>query len=153
LNLFALLFFGLILEKFIGSNRFLMVFFVSGIIANLIAVNFYGSSLGASGAIFGIIGALVIIRPLMPIFAFGLPMPMFLAGIFWAIADILGTYGFLVGNPINNTGNIAHLSGMIVGLIFGFFYRRIVKRNYSRKINVSIDEGAVRHWEDIYLKK
>ena len=64
-NLFALILFGLILEKLIGSNKFLVVFFASGIIANLIAVNFYPSSLGASGAVYGILGALTILRPKM----------------------------------------------------------------------------------------
>jgi len=55
LNLFALLFFGSVLERFIGGRRFLYVFFVTGILANLVSVNFYSTSLGASGAIFGII--------------------------------------------------------------------------------------------------
>src|SRR3989344_2772693 len=63
-NLFALALFGSALEKFIGGWRFLIVFFVSGILANLISINFYSSSLGASGAIFGVIGALIIVKPL-----------------------------------------------------------------------------------------
>lgn len=151
LNLFALLLFGLILEKFIGSKRFLIVFLVTGILANLIAVNFYNSSLGASGAIFGVIGALIVIRPMLPIWAFGLPMPMFVAGMIWAGADILGAYGFLAGNPIDNTGNIAHLSGMFFGLVFGFLFRKLVDRRV-KKHNVSIDEHEVRLWEDRYMK-
>src|SRR3989344_6819428 len=64
LNLFALAFFGSILERFIGGGWFLTVFFVTGILANLISVNFYDSSLGASGAIFGVLGALIFVRPL-----------------------------------------------------------------------------------------
>ena len=69
LNVFALALFGSILEKFIGGRRFLLVFIVSGILANLVSVNFYNSSLGASGAIFGIIGALIFVRPLMVVWA------------------------------------------------------------------------------------
>src|SRR3989344_1625873 len=53
-NVFALGLFGSMLERFIGSKRFLFVFFVTGFLANLISVNFYDSSLGASGSIFGI---------------------------------------------------------------------------------------------------
>src|SRR3989344_260913 len=56
LNLFALALFGSILENFIGGKRFLLLFFTTGILANLVSVNFYDSSLGASGAIFGILG-------------------------------------------------------------------------------------------------
>lgn len=150
LNLFALLFFGSVLEKFIGSKRFLIVFFTTGILANLVAVNFYSASLGASGAIFGILGTLIIIRPLMAVWAFGIPMPLFVAGILWAAADLLGAYGFFTGNPIDNTGNIAHLSGMLFGILFGFFYKKLLVK--KRKLNVSLDENQIRNWEMTWMK-
>jgi membrane associated rhomboid family serine protease len=150
LNLFALMLFGTILEGLISSRRFLLVFFTTGIFANLIAINFYSSSLGASGAIFGILGTLVILRPFMVTWVYGIPLPMFIAGIVWAAADILGAYGFLTGNPINNTGNIAHLSGMLFGILFGILYRKLIVR--KRKMNVSIDEHEVRHWEKTWMK-
>lgn len=149
-NLFALLLFGSVVEKFIGGKKFLIVFFVSGIIANLISIMFYEFSLGASGAIFGIIGALVFIKPTMAVFAFGLPMPMFLAGILWMAGDLLGAYGFLIGNPIDNTGNIAHLIGMLIGLIFGIFFRNWKKP--ERRYRIELDELSVRNWEDNYLR-
>lgn len=142
-NLFALLLFGSIVERVIGSRKFLIVFFATGILANLFSVNFYGSSLGASGAIFGVIGALVILRPGMPIWAFGLPMPMFVAGIAWAFGDIIGAVGFLSGNPIDNTGNLAHLSGMFFGIVLGMFYRKKKKKKTKYKVG----EYEVRNWE------
>lgn len=150
-NLLALVLFGSALETFIGSRRFLLVFFVTGICANIISVLFYPSSLGASGAIFGVIGALIFIRPGMVVWAFGMPMPLFVAGILWAAGDLLGAYGFLTGNPIDNVGNIAHLSGMFFGFIFGAVYRRRMAR--QNRINVSIDEGEVRLWEDKFLRR
>ncbi len=151
LNLFALFLFGTFLEKFVGSNKFLAVFFVSGILANAITVFFYSSSLGASGAIFGIIGALIFVKPMLPVFAFGMPLPIFVAGILWAIGDILGTYGFLTGNPIDNTGNIAHLSGMFFGFLFGYFYRKAIRRKRKRR-DVSLDENEIRIWEDAHMR-
>ena len=39
-NMFALALFGSMLEKFVGGKRFLWVFFLSGLVANLITVNF-----------------------------------------------------------------------------------------------------------------
>ena len=120
-NLFALALFGSMLERLIGGRRFLVVFFVSGILANIFSVNFYDSSLGASGAIFGIIGALIVVRPLMIVWAFGLPMPLVLAGVLWAVGDAIGIF------MPSNIANLAHLSGMFFGLIFGAFYRK-----YSR---------------------
>ena len=151
LNLFALALFGSILEKFVGEKRFLLVFFLTGILANLASIFFYNSSLGASGAIFGVIGALVFIKPLMTVWAFGLPMPIFVAGILWAVGDILGAYGFLTGNPIGSTGNIAHLSGMFFGFVFGIFYRKLIQRSNQKK-NVSIDENEIRLWEDEWMR-
>ena len=100
-------------------KKFLLVFFVSGILANIISVFFYPSSLGASGAISGIIGALIIVRPMLVVWAFGLPMPIFIAGIVWVAGDLIGAIGYFAGNPIDNTGNIAHLAGMFFGLLFG----------------------------------
>jgi len=154
-NLFALILFGSILERLIGDKKFLLVFFVTGILANLFSVNFYPSSLGASGAIFGVIGALIIIRPGLPVWAFGMPMPIFVAGIIWAGADILGAVGFFTGNSISNTGNLAHLSGMLFGFLFGIFYRRAIKsikQSSGNKIQIRFDESSLRNWEEDYLK-
>ena len=148
-NLFALLLFGSIAERLAGGKKFLIVFFASGILANLVAVNFYSSSLGASGAIFGIIGLIVVMRPTMAVWAYGLPMPMFIAGILWVVGDLIGVYGFAVGNPIDNTGNIVHLIGMAIGLIFGMIYRNWTRREREQKI--IIDEGSMRNWEDTYM--
>jgi len=147
-NLFALALFGSILEKLIGGRKFLIVFFVTGILANIISVNFYSSSLGASGAIFGIIGALIYVRPMQAVWAFGLPMPIFVAGIFWGVGDIIGAVGYFSGNPLDNTGNLAHLSGMAFGLILGALYRG---RKRKRNPGIIIDEKGVRDWEDNYL--
>lgn len=144
-NMLALFMFGLALERFIGSKRFLIVYFVSGLIANLVSINFYQSSLGASGAIFGIIGALVFVKPNLTVFAFGMPMPMFIAGILWAGADLIGVF-----NP-SNIANIAHLTGMGIGLIFGAFYRDWARRE-ERKINVVLNEDYVQQWEDRFLR-
>ena len=148
-NLFALVLFGLILEKLISTNRFLIVFFASGIIANIFSVNFYDASLGASGAILGIIGTLTILEPLMTVFAFSLPMPMFIASILWIAADIFGIF-FPSG-----TANLAHLSGIAIGIILGIVfrvrhYKKLKTRAEYSRINLS--EQNVRNWEDRYLR-
>ncbi len=119
-NIFALFIFGLALENIIGSKRFLAVFLFSGIIANIIAVNFYESSLGASGAIYGILGTLTILRPFMIVWTFGMIMPMFIASILWISADVLRTLGAFGST---NIGSIAHLSGIAVGILIGLFLK------------------------------
>lgn len=155
-NLFALLLFGSILEKKIGSRNFLALFFVSGIFANLISVFFYPSSLGASGAIFGVIGALVLVNPSLVVWAFGLPMPIYVAGILWAAGDLIGAVAYLSGNPISNTGNIAHLLGMLAGVVYGVFYRfrknKDGKEIHIKDNSMNLHEPSVRRWEDYYLR-
>lgn len=145
-NSFALALFGSILEKFIGGKRFLAVFFLTGILANIIAINFYNASLGASGAIFGVIGALIVIRPMLLIWAFGLPMPIFVAGVLWAALDFIGIF------VPSNVGNIAHLAGMFLGLLFGLFLRkmRVQRQKFIRNESV-LDENKIKSWEDRYL--
>lgn len=147
-NIFALALFGSMLEGIIGSKKFLLVFIVTGVFANIISINFYSSSLGASGAIFGVIGTLIIVRPMLPIFAFGLPMPVFLAGILWVTGDLIGAASYLTGNPIDSTGNIAHLSGIFFGFIFGFIYRDWTQR---KRTKLPLNEKLMRKWEDYYM--
>ena len=157
-NLFALFIFGSVLEKVISGKNFLIVFLVTGILANLFSVNFYPSSLGASGAIFGVIGALVVLRPGMTVWAFSMPMPMIVAGLLWAAGDIIGAVGFFTGNPLDNTGNLAHLSGMFLGAVYGFWFRlrfgngrvSIVRDDHQRR--VKLDERNMQVWEDYYLR-
>ena len=120
-NSFALFFFGIVLEKLVGSRKFFLIFLLSGIIANIISVNFYESSLGASGGIYGLIGALVVIRPFMLVWTFGMLMPLFIALILWATADVLRTMG--VFGP-TNIGSIAHLSGILIGFLLELLLRK-----------------------------
>ncbi|MFA5259562.1 MAG: rhomboid family intramembrane serine protease [Candidatus Pacearchaeota archaeon] len=147
-NLFALFFFGWSLEKLIGSKRFLIVFFLSGIIGNIVAVNFYPSSLGASGAIYGILGCLTIINPFMFVWAFGLILPIFLASIFWILGDIIGVFGL----GASNTGYIAHLSGVGVGILFGLFFRNWKKKIKQIQEKISIPDNYIKRWEDSYMR-
>jgi len=148
-NLFALALFGSILEKIIGSRKFLLVFFASGIFANIIAVNFYSASLGASGAVYGILGALTIMRPGMFVWAFGFPMPMFLAALFWIAGGVLGLF------MPSQTGHIAHLSGIAVGFILGIFFKALRKqRRFRREAVIEAGEPSeadMRRWEQSYM--
>ena len=155
-NMFALFFFGFALEKLIGSKKFLFVYFGTGIIANIISINFYPSSLGASGAIMGIIGALAIIKPMMMVWAFGMILPMFIAAGLWIAGDILGALGAFGDTGI---GNIAHLSGVGVGLIIGLFLRKGLKKKRdgislskdNEASKIAISGHKIVGWEDRHM--
>jgi uncharacterized protein len=116
-NGFGLALFGSILEETIGSKRFLMVFFGTGLFSSVVVTFFYHSVLGASGAIYGILGTLVILRPTMTVWVYYMPMPLFVAAFVWAAGDLLG---FLFPRGIANAG---HLSGMLAGFVAGFSIR------------------------------
>jgi len=152
-NIFALFIFGLILERTIGSRKFILLFLISGILANVCTFYFYPNSLGASGAIMALIGCLAILRPMMAVFAFGIILPMFAVAIVWIIGSFLGIFGF--GDQ--NVGYIAHLSGLFIGVLYGFFLRLRYKQNnspvYSTSRRIIIPEDAMRSWENIYLRK
>ena len=147
-NMFALGLFGLILEGRIGPKRILWLFLISGVLINLITP--YERSLGASGAIFAILGVLIVLRPLMIIWMNMLPVPMFIAGIAWFIQDFFGLF-----NP-SNVGNIAHIGGLVIGLIVGaYWWKQFGDRRKKNKHNIQRHEKLDREidaWEDKYMK-
>lgn len=142
-NMFALVMFGSILEKIIGSRRFLMVFFVTGIIASVGSAFFYSASLGASGAIMGLAGCLASIRPKMMVWVMGAPMPMMLAAAVWAIIDMVGFF-----HP-SGIANAAHLAGMFSGIIIGIAWRKNFEVEKPGKI---LGEKELDLWEDEYMR-
>ena len=140
-NLFGLALFGIILEDIIGTRKFLKLFFIAGLAASLISLPFYTRVLGASGAVFGIIGMLAILRPRMVIWLYGMPMPMFIALMVWAAIDIFGVF-FPSG-----TANIAHLAGLAAGIMFGIVNYGKYKENRPKEERINIDENKVKEWE------
>lgn len=125
-NMYGLFLFGPLLEYKIGPKKFLFVYIVSGLIAAFFSSFFYSRALGASAAVMGMIGALIIVMPnLRLLFLFFVPMPLWIAGIVWALMDTFGIF-FPTG-----IGNIAHLLGMGCGLLFGLYLKKQGKRFYK----------------------
>lgn len=146
-NLFALVIFGFILERIVGSKNFLLIFFVTGIFSGIVSTFFYPSVIGASGAIFGIMGALVVIRPKMVVLAFGVPLPMIVAVILYASLDLGGVF-----YP-SSVANIGHLAGLAAGIVYGFMLRPNYKLpEKEKKDEIKFDEEYFREWEEKYIK-
>ncbi|GBC75298.1 Rhomboid protease GluP [archaeon HR06] len=128
-NLLALFFFGTYLESIIGGKSLALLFLLSGVFGNLgyiaTAWNPFIPAIGASGAIYGIIGALTILSPFTIIFIYGFfPIPLIFAAIVWAFMDF---FGLFIPSGIAHG---AHLGGMVIGVIFGIYYRKNFKVNY-----------------------
>lgn len=128
-NMYALFIFGPLLESRIGPKRFLILYFSAGIAASILSSFVYDAALGASGAIMGIIGTLIIIMPnLRLLLFFVIPMPLWMAGVVFGIIDFMGWIPGVAGK--------AHLAGMITGLLFGLFFKEKGKK-FSKKFNNS----------------
>ena len=132
LNTFALLYFGYNMEKEFGAAPTAMVYLVSGLIAGgvyILTSNPTSMVVGASGAIFGLMAYLTLLRPFkispMP---FLIPMPVALATVIYVI---LLVPVYLSGN-VSQFGNVAqnaHLGGLLGGslMAFGMNYGEALK--------------------------
>jgi len=146
-NLFSLVLFGFILEKVVGSKNFLLIFFTAGIFSGIVSLFFYPSVIGASGAIFGIMGILAVIRPKMVVLAFGIPIPMIVAVILWAALDLGGVF-----YP-SSIANIGHLAGLFAGIFIGFRLRPKYKLpEKQKKDEIKFDEEYFKEWEKKYME-
>lgn len=142
-NMFALFLFGLLLEQFVGSRRFLLIFFLSGIFASIASALFYPFSLGASGAIYGIIGTLAAVRPKMIVWAYGVPMPMVAVGIFYLILDLGGLFF-----P-SDVANAAHIAGLVIGAAIGIAIRKPEPK--AEKREKILQEEEINKWEEEWM--
>ena len=118
-NMLALWMFGGDLERTWGTRRFMFYYFLTGIGAGLTVVLLNPSSmvatLGASGAIYGILLAFGLLFPDRPIFIwFVFPIPAkYFVMIFGAI-EFLSALS-MPGDTINH---VAHLGGLVVGFLY-----------------------------------
>lgn len=119
-NMMALFFFGRALESRVNKKKFLVIFFLSGIGGNMISLLIYpaGTSLiGASGAIFGVMGAAMLIKPFeFVVYPYIIPVPIALVGILYTVYTVMA---FLAGGD-GQIAYAAHLGGLSIGLLFGF---------------------------------
>lgn len=121
-NMLGLLFFGVQVERRIGSNEFLLFYLLSGVIAGVFSLAVYWftgaqfvSLVGASGAIFAVLLAFATYFPRANILLFG---------IFPVRAPILviGYAALETFNMISRTrGNVAHLTHL-AGFGIAFLY-------------------------------
>lgn len=126
-NGFALYMFGPYLEQIIGSKKFLGLYFASGIVAGLAYASTYFlhiipdiPALGASGAIFGILGAIAVLRPNLQILMLGfIPMSMKQAAVFWVVLEFIGTF-----NIASGVASAAHLGGLVFGFLAAKYFLR-----------------------------
>ena len=118
-NMLTLYFFGSYLSRLVGWGKFLMVYLAGGILGNVLFVLLappLSVAVGASGAVFALAGALVMMRPKLPVMIFPIPIPIPL----WVA--VIG--GFLILSFLPSIAWQAHLGGLVLGLIAGYIFRK-----------------------------
>ncbi|HOO32582.1 MAG TPA: rhomboid family intramembrane serine protease [Thermotogota bacterium] len=114
-NSYALFYFGIIVEKVFTSQKFIFIYIISGVVGNLLTQVFFPSvpSVGASGAIFGLIGLMFAagingtIQGRLRGFAGTALLPMILINLF-------------LGFTVPGINNYAHIGGLATGFLLGF---------------------------------
>ncbi len=150
-NLLILLAFALPFEERIGGRRFVLIYLASGLVGSLVqVVSTAGDAdvlVGASGAIFGIIGAFaasypnVIVPlplPLMFIMIF-VRMRVWIAALVFSIAQVaLYSISNLSGG-FDATAYMAHFGGLVGGIILGVTVVRGRSGTARRPVAVDLD--------------
>ncbi|MDF0590023.1 rhomboid family intramembrane serine protease [Candidatus Methanocrinis natronophilus] len=115
-NMLFLFFFGMELERRVGESKFLQIFIISGIVAAIgqMAVLPAESLVGASGALFGVMGCLAVIAPEISVLLFFfIPLSIRAAIVLLAVID------FAFMGSETNIAHMAHITGLLVGLAYG----------------------------------
>jgi rhomboid protease GluP len=115
LNMLSLYFLGSFVEVAFGRGRFLALYMTSGLaggIAYLYFGDFDGSVVGASGAIFGLLGGVLGYSLRRGTFSWQNPLIRQLL--------ILTALNLYFGFSVANISNTAHIGGLLGGLAFGW---------------------------------
>jgi rhomboid protease GluP len=114
-NLVALFQLGRFYELMFGTRRFLLIYFASGLIASLASAWWnQGPSVGASGAIFGILGAMIFSIRRSPRWRndpFG--RSIVTQGVFLILANLVITW------TVPQIDKAGHIGGLVAGLLLG----------------------------------
>ena len=123
INMWMLYMFGSYVIMLVGQSKFLLLYFVGGIVGSLLFILLSPhTAVGASGAVFALGAFLAVMMPKMRVIIFPLfiPAPLWGAILFGLIVasfiPLLFGYDLIAWQ--------AHLGGAIVGAAFGFFFRR-----------------------------
>ncbi|MDA3837341.1 MAG: rhomboid family intramembrane serine protease [Nanoarchaeota archaeon] len=121
-NMISLYFVGSLVEKIIGRKRYIWLYLLSGLFAGILHIVFnVSAAVGASGALFGLIGVLIFLTPDLPVYMMFIPIPIKMKYAAPGMLVLLWLITLGTGAPI---GNVAHLGGLIAGLAYGLLLRK-----------------------------
>ena len=118
MNMLSLFIFGKIVESIIGSWRMLIIYIISGLYGNFVSLSFNTTtiSVGASGAIFGLIGSIFVIMYLSKNFNKKIIGQLLIALVVLIVFSLF----------MSNINIMAHLGGFISGVLItliGYYFK------------------------------
>jgi rhomboid protease GluP len=127
-NMYSLWIIGNQVETYLGKWRFLIIYLLSAIMGSVFSIVFLknGISIGASGAIFGLMGSLLY---------FGYHYRLYLSGALTSQIIPIIAINLLLGFTLNGIDNAAHIGG----LIGGYLATMIVGIKYKSKKSETIN--------------
>ncbi len=109
-NMYSLSIIGTQLESFFGKIRYLIIFLISGISGSILSIAFSNNnyiSIGASGAIFGLLGAILY---------FGYHYRVFLGNVLKNQIIPIILLNLMIGFMVSGIDNFAHIGGLMGGI-------------------------------------
>lgn len=126
-NMYSLYVIGTQLETVLGKIKFIVVYLLSAIVGSLASgVLNNGLSIGASGAIFGLVGALIY---------FGYHYRLYLGNVIVSQLVPIVILNLLIGFMLPGIDNFAHIGGLVGGVFAGMIVGIEGKTNKTDRIN------------------
>jgi membrane associated rhomboid family serine protease len=145
MNMLMLYILGSEVERSLGRLHFLILYFVSGILGGLgwaLLIWPYGEvCVGASGAIFGLLGAFAALYPqrevtLLVFFVFPITMRAWVLAVVLAVVQLL----IMMSPYAGGVAYSAHLAGGLAGLVYVLtLFRQDVVRSWWRRVQANRD--------------
>jgi len=133
-NCYALYVLGSQLESFLGKAKFTVIYFVSALFGSLLSMTFNGetASVGASGAIFGLMGGLLY---------FGYHYRVYLGNVIKSQILPLVVFNLALGFLSTGIDNAAHIGGLVGGTLITMALGVKNKSSWFEEINGWIITG------------
>lgn len=138
-NMYALFLLGRDCEVAYGSKKFILLYFLSGILAGILHSVYiytlfpsdaYRPAIGASGAIFGVMASYAVLFPFRRLFVFFGLIPIAAPAIVVIFGLALIQLLYAIAMPFSSIAYIAHIGGFIAGLIITLIYKAGLRRYY-----------------------
>ncbi len=122
-NMLGLYFFGKNLEEDVERQWWLSIYFISAFLGSFVfMLTNVENAVGASGAVFGLLGAVMFLNPVKITHIYMFPLPLGITAILFVIVETMAITGIYKAPEMANVANIAHVAGLITGSLFAFFY-------------------------------